>query len=156
MKITLSGNIYEVGLQQTFDLFAEYLSGAEGGFVVAIGSTWPSGLSLTAIENSLQALGYGRNTCTYVATSPQSLAPLDAPALFALVEGLDPTCLIVLDEQATEIVKIAYRQTLATNAPARIFGRNAVVFEDFASLMEDDAKKQVAWALLKNLPRYGS
>ncbi len=159
MKITLNGNIYEVSLQQTHDLFAPYISGADYGLVVAIGQTWPHEASHTAIENSLRALGYGTKACTYIAIAPPNsdgTSPLDAQALYTLIEGLDPVCIIVLDEPSAQLVSTAYRHPLRTNTPVRLLGRDVVVFGDLEELISTPEGKQQAWALLKTLPKYSS
>ena len=160
MKITLNGNIYEVSLQQTLDIFGEYLRGAEGGLIAALGTTWPDDASHTAIENSLAALGYGSGTCTYVATSSEKSTEANAPepeldpsALFALVEGLDPVCLIVLDRQTATQLGAAYRQEIPLDCPLRLHGRDVVAFDNFSAMMRTSESKQRAWAILKALPR---
>ena len=151
MIITLNGNIYEVSLQQTFDLFADFIKGAQGGLVVAVGSTWPDDASHTAVENSLRALGYGSDTCTYVATDTP--LTLDATALFTLIEGLDPLCIIVLDRKAADLLALAYRTELHVHTALRIFGRTVIAFDNFAAMMTTAEDKQRAWALLKKLPK---
>lgn len=78
---------------------------------------------------------------------------LDAQALFMLVEGLDPLCVICADAAAAEALGGAYRTEFSLDAPARAFGRPAVAFREFATLIATDDGKQRAWKLLKSLPK---
>jgi len=39
--------------------------------------------------------------------------------------------------------------------PGRAFGRSVVAFRDFDAMLDDGQDKQIAWALLKKLPRFG-
>lgn len=77
---------------------------------------------------------------------------LDAPSLFALVEGLDPLCVVATDSTAAATLAKAYRADVATNAASRLLGRTVVAFRSFSSMLNDGQDKQVAWALLKKLP----
>ena len=49
----------------------------------------------------------------------------------------------------------AFRCDVALGKPGRAFGRSVVAFRDFDAMLDDGQDKQVAWALLKKLPRFG-
>lgn len=87
--------------------------------------------------------------------SGASLDPLDAQALFLLLEGLDPLCLIAADVAAAQVLEKTYRTQVPLGKSCRVFGRTCVGFRSFAAMLEDAQDKQVAWALLKKLPTFG-
>ena len=95
MKKTMSGNKYEVALDETWELFGQYMSGAHAGLCCVISSEPPSEAAAKALDSSLAALGYGRDACTYVVSDG-----LDQQALFVLIEGLDPICIVAADGKA--------------------------------------------------------
>ncbi len=82
-------------------------------------------------------------------------APLDEQALFLLIEGLDPLCLVAADEQAAHALARTYRCDVPLGRANRAFGRSCVAFRSFPRMLEDGQDKQIAWALLKKLPRFG-
>ena len=119
--------MYEVALDEAWELFAEHLDGARSALVcVASGS----------------------------GSSERSRAALNQ-ALFLLVEGLDPLCLIATDSTAAAALGRAYRCEVPLGKPGRAFGRSVVAFRDFDAMLDDGQDKQIAWALLKKLPRFG-
>ena len=83
----------------------------------------------------------------------EELPPLDAHALFTLIEGLDPKCIIALDAAAARTLAEAFHVKHILNAHGRFSGRDVVAFPDFASLMNSPEEKQRAWHLLKKLPK---
>ena len=155
MNNSANGNMYEYGQRAAWELFAAYMEG-EACACVAVVSTTPLAESAReACENSLHALGYGRHACAFLTVQPEGLDALDAGALAAALEGLDPLCMVATDAQAAALVAAAYGQPVKTNAANRVVGRDAVAFDDLAGLMESPEGKQSAWALFKALPRYG-
>lgn len=151
MKISTNGNMYEIALDEMWELFDEYLSGSRSALVCVLHTSPLDEQSTRALNSSTAALGYGNDACTFVNTTA-----LDAQALFMLLEGLDPMCLIAADEPAAHALEKAYRTTIATGKPSRVFGRTCVAFTSFSALLDDAQDKQVAWALLKKLPRYAN
>ena len=143
------------------ELFADYL---EGGFseadseraAMALGEHLPSTVAHNAIEKSLEAFGYGSNACTFVSLMPIDAQreggdiPLDAQALFLLIEGLDPLHIIACDTAATTALAQAYRTHYNTDAPIRVFGRSSAAFSDLDALLQTPAGKQTAWRVLKS------
>lgn len=158
MKKSANGNMYEVALAETWEMFASYLDGAPEG-IVSVVSMQPLGHSARgALNSSLAARGYGRDACTFATLHPDAGADdaaLDSPALFLLMEGLDPLALVVTDAHAAALLGQAYRHTIPLGEPSRLFGRDLVAFESFEELLDSPAKKQAAWALLKKLPKFG-
>ncbi len=75
--------------------------------------------------------------------------------LFAVVEGLDPLCVVAGDATGAQALANAYQQSVPLDAHCRLFGRDAVAFRSFESLLGSAESKQRAWALLKKLPRLG-
>ena len=148
MKKSMTGNKYEVALDETWDLFGSYMTGARAGFVCVLNSHELSPEAKGAIESSAQALGYGERACTYVATEE-----LEEHALFVLIEGFDPLCLVATDGASAALLGQAYRCSVPTGGACRLLGRTAVAFLDFESLLATPRDKQIAWALLKKLPK---
>lgn len=143
--------MYEVALDEAWELFGEYLDGARSGLVCVVSEEALDERSRAALESSAEALGYGRAACTYVTLG----GALDAQALFLLLEGLDPLCLVAADAAAARMLGETYRCPVELMKPSRVFGRTTVAFRSFPAMLEDAQDKQVAWALLKKLPRFG-
>lgn len=152
MKNSAKCNMYEVGLAQTRELFGDYLDGSPSALICAVSAQVLGEAARAALESSAAALGYGHGAVTF-ATLADAEGALDGPALFALVEGLDPLCVVAADAEAATALSQAYRQELPPMKAARLFGRPAVAFDSFEQMLADDQAKQRAWALLKTLPR---
>ena len=103
-----------------------------------------------ALDSSLAALGYGHDACTFVVPGD-----LDQQALFVLIEGLDPICIVAADGKSAALLGQAYHLAVPSGKATRPLGRTAVSFLDFESLLKTPQDKQIAWALLKKLPRFG-
>ena len=71
--------------------------------------------------------------------------------MFTIVESIDPLCIVAADVAGAKALSDAYRQNIPLDASCRLFGRNAVAFHSFESLLDTAEKKQGAWALLKRL-----
>ena len=153
MKKSANGNMYEVALDEAWELFGSHLDGARSGLVCAISTQTLDERSRIALNKSAEALGYGRDACLF-ATLDADDATLDEQALFLLVEGIDPLCLIATDAAALTMLRNAYRCPAETGKANRIFGRTCVAFRAFSPMLDDGQEKQVAWALLKKLPTF--
>lgn len=143
--------MYEVALDETWELFGPYLDGARSALVCAVSGHPLSARGRAALESSAEALGYGRGSCTYASLDDG----LDPSALFLLLEGLDPLCLVATDEAAARAIGQTYRCRIEPMKASRAFGRTVVAFRDFDAMLDDAQDKQVAWALLKKLPHFG-
>ena len=161
-------NIYSASADEMRVVFDEYLSGPESCVVMALSARPLDAVARNAIGKSLESFGYGEDACTFATLFPKDggLAlesegadgegagiGLDAQALFLLVEALDPVCLICADAESAAVLGEAYRVSYGMDTPARVFGRSAVVFRDFAAMLQTDGGKQQAWRLLKSLPK---
>lgn len=153
--MSVNGNMYEVALDETWDLFGDHLSGARSALVCALSAEPLDERSRAALRSSADALGYGRDACTFAVLDAGDGSLLDERALFLLVEGLDPVCLVAADEGAASALGRAYRCTVEPAKPNRVFGRTCIAFRDFGAMLDDGQDKQVAWALLKKLPKFG-
>ena len=147
----MSSNKYEVALDETWELFAEHLSGARAGLVLCVGAEALGVKARGALESSARALGYGEGACTFV-----TVRDLEENALFVLVEGIDPVCIMATDGKAAALLGQAYKCSVPSGKPTRLLGRTCVAFLDFEQMLENDADKQIAWALLKKLPKFGA
>lgn len=152
-------NIFSASADELRDLFADYLEGDGACIVLALSERALGAEARNAIEKSLASFGYGSDACLYATLFPTDEeaeggdVPLDAQALFLLMEGLDPLCVICADAAATARLGEACRTAFEADAPIRAFGRPAVAFQDLAALLATDAGKQRAWRLLKSLPK---
>lgn len=144
----MTGNKYEVALDETWDLFEPFLSGARNGLVGVLSAKPLSDAAQNAVKSSAKALEYGDDSCTFVVTEG-----LEEHALFVLLEGLDPLCLVAADGKTAALLGQAYRCSVPAGDVCRLFARTTVSFMDFESLLETPQDKQVAWALLKKLPK---
>lgn len=152
-------NTYLESAEGIRGLFGDYLSGEGPCIALAIAKRPFSAQMQNAIQSSLRSFGYGSEACTFATIRPTDATveggdvALDSQALFLLIEGLDPICLICADAETLSLLAQAYRLELNPNSAAQVFGRPAVLFEDFEQMLETDAGKQRAWRLLKALPK---
>ena len=137
-------------MDETWELFGQYMSGAHAGLCCVISSESLSEAAEKALNSSLAALGYGHDACTYVAPGD-----LDQQALFVLIEGLDPICIVAADGKSAALLGQAYHLAVPSGKATRLLGRTAISFLDFGSLLQTPQDKQIAWALLKKLPKFG-
>lgn len=147
-------SMYETALDETWELFGDFLDGARTAPVCVLSGACLGQPARTALNSSMNALGYGQEACTFVSLSIGEGATLDRQALFLLVEGLDPLCLIAEDAAAARALSEAYRCEVSAGKAQHVFGRPCVAFESFEDMLRDDHDKQLAWALLKRLPRF--
>lgn len=152
--------MYEVALNEAWELFGSHLHGARSALVCVLSELPLDERSQRALNSSTEALGYGKAACTF-ATLRDAAEPgsnqdiLDDQALFLMLEGLDPLCLVCADAAAAAACARAYRCEVPAGKPCRVFGRTAVAFASFPAMLDDGQDKQVAWALLKKLPKFG-
>lgn len=171
-------NTFEAGTASIAELFGDYLiNSPEHGTCIALvlGSRLPTDAERNALLKSLAALGYGEEACVFATlapnlpdgspsssepagppgaqTSPAAAFPLDAQALFMLIEGLDPLFVIAADESATRALGIAYRTEFAPDTAIRVFGRSSVAFGNLDALLATEQGKRKAWTLLKSIPK---
>ena len=172
MNNSANGNMYAYGQQATRDLFGAYLAGNPNGVCAVVARAPLSPDAQDACEKSLHALGYGHDACVFVtlcvaeaetganasdaAGANDAAAELDASALLALVEGLDPLCIIAADGEAAAALEAAFGQPVIIDAASRVVGRDVVCAASLDALMESAQGKQAAWALFKSLPRYAT
>lgn len=147
-------NMYEVALEETRELFGEFLEGARTAPMLALSGGRLDERAQAALTSTAASLGYGSDACTFVALRAEAGA-LDPHALFMLVEGLDSLCLVVADDEAARSLSQAYRCPVELGSLQRVFGRPCVAFDSFERMLADSGEKQRAWALLKQLPRFG-
>ncbi len=152
-------NIYSASAEEIGDLFGDYLEGDAARTVLTLSEQPLSEAARNALAKSFESFGYGPDACTYATLLPRDSnveggdVPLDAQALFLLVEGLDPVCVICADAASTTALGQAYRTSYELDSAARAFGRPAVMFRDLSALLTTDNGKQLAWHLLKSLPK---
>ena len=163
VKNMAESNMYSISADEIRGLFGDYVEGSENGAVVALSAEPLPHDACNALEKSLEAFGYGRDALAYATLTQRNAdaerdetaigTSLDSRALFLLIEGLDPICLIICDQQAAAAIEAAYRTACGHDAAQHVFGRPCVIFNDLPALLATDQGKQRAWSLLKTLPR---
>ena len=143
-------NMYEVALDEAWELFGDHLSGGRSALLLAVSERPLGDRARTALASAAATLGYGANACAFAALEGPEGA-LDRQALFMLVEGLDPIGLVAADAEAARLLAEAYRCPVALDGARRVFGRTCVAFASFEGMLDDDREKQRAWGLLKRL-----
>lgn len=150
--------MYEVALDEAWELFGAHLDGSRAGLVCVMSDRALNERSRAALESAVNSLGYGPAACAFVslhADEGDDHATLDDQALFLLIEGLDPLCLVAADQASAQALSRAFRCDVPLGKPGRVFGRSVVAFRSFDAMLDDGQDKQIAWALLKKLPRFG-
>ncbi len=146
--------MYEQALDEVGEAFNEHLSGNRSALVCVVSTQDLADPAQSALKSAAEALGYGPKPCVFV-TIQKTDEKLDAQALFLLIEGLDPRCIIAADEHAARTLAGAYRCKVPLQAPSRALGRTVVAFSSFSAMLSDEREKQKAWQLLKKLPKFG-
>lgn len=151
-------NPYNAAAQEIGELFSDFLEGDFQRPALAISQEPLPETARNAIEKSLEAFGFGGDACTFATISLRTPASnegnitLDPHALFLLIEGMDPLYIICADASSTFLLGEAYRERLALDEPARVFGRQSLMFENLSDLVSTERGKQKAWALFKIFP----
>lgn len=142
--------MFEVTGESVLTLYASNVTGSPASALMVISETPLGEAATSALEKSATSLEFG--------SAPLALVTIDAPDgklgaedVRTIVEGLDPVALVAADAFAAEVLSAAYRTPVMLDAPNRLLGRTAVIFEDFEALMNTPESKQRAWGLLKQL-----
>ena len=156
MKKSANSNMYEVSLVETWDRFGARLDGAFSCPVLIVSHAPLSGKARHALENSVEALGYGSGACAFFVTGPvaEGASPNDLSDtdVFSAVEGLDPLAMVITDQASAQACARAYRCDIPVPDKSRVLGRTVIGFADFESMLASPEEKQRAWGLLKRLP----
>ena len=142
--------MFEVTGESVLTLFEGHLTGEPASSLLVVTQTTLSDEARLALLKSARTLEFG-DAPLAVATLATDEGTLGAEDVRTIVEGLDPVALVAVDAFAAEALSAAYRTPIMVDAPNRLLGRTAVVFQDFEALMKTPADKQRAWALLKKL-----
>ena len=154
-----TSTMYEASLNETGNLLQPI--GQSAGHVRGAKHPPAAGArARTACDKSCGAFGYGPDGTVFAhleadgADATDAPAALDPKALFALVEGLDPLCVVCADRPGAEALSACYRTPIPLGELKALFGRPSVAFDDLDSLLGTDAGKQEAWAALKQIPKF--
>lgn len=146
--------MYGASAAEIWEIFGDHVEGNPAALALALSSAPLGDIARNALEKSFESFGYGAMPCAFATLAPRvgDGPSLDPQALFMLVEGLDPVCVVCTDAEAVHAVESAYRTTCPLDAPARVFGRSAATFRNLDTLLETPEGKQKAWSVLKTLP----
>lgn len=142
--------MFQVTGESVLVLYGSHVTGTPASTLLVLSETALGDTAQSALEKSAASLEFG-TTPLAVVTAETAEGKLGAEDVRTIVEGLDPTALVATDAFAAELLSAAYRTPVTLDAPNRLLGRTAIIFEDFEALMKAPADKQRAWALLKKL-----
>lgn len=142
--------MFEVTGESVLVLYGSHVTGTPASTLLVLSETPLGDAARTALEKSAASLEFGVAPLAVV-TAETAEGKLGAEDVRTIVEGLDPVALVATDAFAAELLSAAYRAPVTLDAPNRLLGRTAVIFEDLEDLMKTPADKQRAWALLKKL-----
>lgn len=146
--MTTPKNIYAIGRGKALARFSDRISGNDAGLVLVVFCEPLGQPAHDALQKSFAALGYGSDACTFA-----RISDLDPRETFALVEGIDPLCLVASDEEAATLCGLAARQAFPLMRATRLLGRDARAFNRLNDQLGTSRDRQVTWHLLKSLPR---
>ena len=147
---SVKSNMFEVTGESVLMLYGSHVTGAPTSTLLVLSETPLSETAFKALEKSAASLEFGIAPLARVVVETDE-GKLGAEDVRTIVEGLDPVALVACDAFAAEMLSAAYRTPVTLDAPNRLLGRTAVIFEDFEGLLTSDNGKQCAWALLKKL-----
>lgn len=142
--------MFEVTGESVLVLYGSHVTGTPASTLLVLSETSLGDVARAALEKSAASLEFGAAPLAVV-TAETAEGKLGAEDVRTIVEGLDPVALVATDAFAAELLSAAYRAPVTLDAPNRLLGRAAVIFEDLEGLMKTPADKQRAWALLKKL-----
>lgn len=154
MNISVRSNIFEVTAASTLEAYSTHVEGPVACTAVVLSERPLSAAARDALTKSLASLGYGDKGVTFAVLDAEGMR-IGAADAFSIIEGLDPLCLVIVDEASAQLLSQAYRCPLKLDAYMRLLGRPCAVFASFEGMLADAAEKQRAWAVLKRIPKLG-
>lgn len=145
-------NPYAISRHKVQEAYRVYLSGAGEGLFVTVSTSTLTANAHTALERTAEALGYGKEGTAFL-TVDAAEPTLSPTQLLAVIEGLDPLCIVICDKETVSLCAQTYRQDIPIARRIRLFGRDACAFDDLSGLIAYEQGKQQAWHLLKQLPK---
>lgn len=139
-------SVYEQQRQVQCAPYAANFEGDTNALFCVVSQEQATKLERSALLASAERGGFSAHDVIWITTND-----LAAPALFQLIETVDPLCLVVLDERAAEQLSRAYNQPIKLEVCDLLLGRPCCCFIHFERMLQTDDQKQRAWALLKEL-----
>lgn len=156
MKNSTNSNMYARTAEETWARFEGRLSDSPLALFCVISGKELGETAKRALASSAERLGYGNAAAfAMVGSMTASEQALGEDEVFALVEGLDPVALVAADAEAARALSSAFRADVAPGRISRVAGRSCAAFRSFEEMLKAPEAKQKAWALLKQLPRFG-
>lgn len=138
-----------LGLQEHYQAFVD---GSTNAAFCLVSTSELSLEAQNALFKSAQALGYSVHDITLVVLHPNEQQTLLGKDVFELIEGLDPLCMVICDQQSCQTLSEAFRVKLPTNDIFYLLGKPCCCFNQFEDMLDNQNHKQQAWACLKLLP----
>lgn len=133
-----------------------FYEGSLNALFCVVSSDQPTEPERKALEATAQRGGFTSQQTIWLTTTAASVGTpestsIDPGDLMQLIESIDPLCLVVLDQRATEVLSRAYNQPVKLEACDSVLGRPCCAFVDFSRMLQTSERKQRAWALFKEL-----
>ena len=143
-----TSNIYGYSRHEMLREHGARISGSQSGLFLALCKADLVADARVALTKSAESLGFGPDGATFLAVDEPDL--LSSESLMRVVEGLDPLCIVLADQQAAALFAEAYCIILPAQAS------EIRLLPQLEEMMATPAGKQLAWAALKTLPHLGS
>lgn len=171
-KTAPASKSYAVARHSVLAKYSDAISGSEAGIFLVISSDELSDAAKNALTKTAESLNYGPNPITFVQTSlihadRNSKTSTNSSAsshkqtcespesqLFEIIEGLDPVCMVLCDEDAASLVSKAYNADITSMSLNRIFGRSVAVLDHIDTLLATPQGKSRMWGILRILPHF--
>ncbi|MDR3307940.1 MAG: hypothetical protein LBS58_03450 [Coriobacteriales bacterium] len=148
---------------QQLEPFAGSVIGNPLGTVVAVKGEGGRGFSAdesVALDKAFVALDWGDGAWCGVLLRAEGVPALDAAALRLVIEVVDPLVVVALDEAARRVLVDAFTGAetgfpvdVAPGRSVYCAGRLLVSVDGFEASLDDEARKQRAWAQFKQCRR---
>lgn len=137
------------------EVYASHVEGSPACTALVVSERGLSDTARKALAKSLASLGFagaqGKELAFAVLHAENER--LGAADALAIVEGLDPLCLVIADAASADLLSRAYRCPIELDATMRLLGRPCASFKAFEDMLSETNEKQRAWAILKRIPR---
>ncbi len=134
--------------------FQPFCQGGGAGLFVALSTRAPSDSMHDALTKSAAALRWGSDGITFISRNGTDGDSLTDDALYQLIEGFDPICLVICDTESAAACASAYHLSSPIDPRYRLAGRCVRVFDDLEAQLETEHGRESVWGELKTLPQF--
>ena len=156
-KLSIFKDYLSCEAKHALDLMVMVIKG-QCGAAEKTGAKPFSGFDGTALNSAFDKLGWGEDGWYGLLLAPSGACALEKEQLRILIEALDPTVIVTVDEPARQLVAktvLDYEQLAAwasgTTTDAQ--GRLLVRVDGFEAALGSETEKQMVWQQLKGASR---